>query len=187
MRWRPTQCKDRLRQIDTAREKKPFINTPAASTKFSDAPEPRQPQDNLKQILSKMIQQQRETALPKAELNTFDGTDILTYGTFKRNFKYVVEDNSSDAVRRLEFLLKYTSGEVRKLIDQCAMIDPPEAGYTRAKWFLDKDYGQSPLMAAAYRSKAEGWPRIPASEKEALRRYSVFVTNLCCGKISNPE
>ena len=67
------------------------------------------------------------------------------------------------------------------------MIEPPEAGYARARFLLNRDYGQSTILAAAYRSKAEGWPKVAASDKEALRRYSVFLTNLCSGKISNPD
>ena len=183
------------RQPDTTEEKKPEITKEktslmkkaSASEVPSTAPHPSQPPDNLTQILSKLAEQQRETSLPKPELDTFNGTDILAFPTFMRNFKFVVEDKTNDDIRRLELLLKYTSGEARQLIEQCPMIEPPEAGYARAKYLLNRDYGQSTILAAAYRSKAEGWPRVAASDKEALRRYSVFLTNLCSGKISNPD
>ena len=67
------------------------------------------------------------------------------------------------------------------------MIDPPEAGYKRAIELLKRDYGQSTIIAASYREKAERWPRIYPGDKEALRKISIFLTNCCRTKMSNPD
>jgi transposase InsO family protein len=67
------------------------------------------------------------------------------------------------------------------------MIEPAEAGYTRAKWLLDREYGQPTILAAAYRSKAETWPQITAGDKNDLQKFSVFLTNFCSARISNQD
>ena len=135
---------------------------------------------NMTKILNKLVQQSREQALPKPELKQFDGTDMLEYPTFLKNFKFVVEDYTEDPVRRLEMLLKYTAKDAHELIKQCPLIEPPEAGYMRALWLLKRDYGQPAILAAAYISKADSWPRIGLGDKDSLRRFSIFLTN-CVG------
>ena len=128
---------------------------------------------NMTKILNKLVQHSREQALPTPELTglkQFDGTDMLEYPTFLRNFKFVVEDNTEDPVRRLEMLLKYTTKDAHELIKQCPLIEPPEAGYRRALSLLKRDYGQPVILAAEYISKADSWPRIGHGDKESLRK-----------------
>ena len=79
---------------------------------------------SMSAILKKVTDNQTEAALPKPELEPFDGTNVLAYLSFMKNFKYVVEDKTQDSVRRLELLLKYTKGEAYEVIKECPMIEP---------------------------------------------------------------
>ena len=139
---------------------------------------------DITKVLDKIVDQQRESSLPLPELDVFDGGE-LKFETFMRNFKFVVEEKTTDPVRRLELFLKYTSGQAKELISQCPMIEPAQAGYERALKLLRRNYGDPATIAAAYRNKAESWPRVLLGDKEAMRKYSIFLTNCCSAKISN--
>ena len=138
-------------------------------------------------ILNKIVDSQREAALPSSEMSPFSGMDILSYMTFIKNFGYVVENKTTDPARRLELLLKFTKGEAHELIKECPMIEPPSKAYERARWLLKRDYGQPPILAAAYKNKAEQWERIAAGDKVGLRKFSIFLINCCNGKLGNPD
>ena len=142
---------------------------------------------SMEMILNKIVDNQKEAALPSAELDSFDGSNVLSYLSFIKNFKYVVEDKTQDAARRLELLLKYTKGEAHELIKECPMIDPATKGYERAKWLLKRDYGQPPILAAAYKTKAEEWTKIPLGDKVALKKFAIFLVNCCNAKCGNTE
>ena len=115
------------------------ITRAACSSVFISIPHRSDPDPvSMSAILKKVIDNQTEAALPKPELEPFDGTNVLAYLSFMNNFKYVVEDKTQDSVRRLE-LLKYTKGEAYEVIKECPMIEPPAKGYERAKWLLQRD------------------------------------------------
>ena len=152
-----------------------------------DKKEPQNHDVTMASILSKIVDSQREAALPSSEMNPFSGVDILSYMTFMKNFGYVVENKTTDPARRLELLLKYTKGEAHELIKECPLIEPPSKAYERAKWLLKRDYRRPPILAAAYKSKAEQWERIAAGDKVGLRKFSIFLINCCNGKLGNPD
>ena len=91
----------------------------------------KQEEGTMEKILNKLVNQQRENALPKPDLKTFDGSDVLEFPLFMRNYKYSVEMNTSDPIRRLEILQRFTANEPRELVKNCITIEPPEEGYTR--------------------------------------------------------
>lgn len=141
----------------------------------------------METILNKLVTQQKENALPKPDLKTFDGTDILEFPLFMRNYKYTVEMNTSDPIRRLEILQRYTVNEPHELVKNCITIEPPEEGYKRALFLLNREYGQSALLATAYRSKAESWPKVKSGDRVGLNKFYVFVTSISSAKIGNKE
>ena len=152
-----------------------------------------QPNDNVNTdismatLLNKIVDHQRESALPSPQLDPFDGNDLLSFTPFMRNFQHVVEDKTQNPARRLELLLRFTEGEAHDLIKECTLIEPPSCGYQRAKWLLQRNFGQPQVLAAAYKSKAESWSRIVVGDKIALRKFSIFLINCCNVMQSNPE
>ena len=147
----------------------------------------KQEEGTMEKILNKLVNQQRENALPKPDLKTFDGSDVLEFPLFMRNYKYGVEMNTSDPIRRLEILQRFTANEPRELVKNCITIEPPEEGYKRALFLLNREYGQPALLATAYRSKAESWPKVKSGDRVGLNRFYVFVTSISSAKIGNKE
>jgi hypothetical protein len=136
-------------------------------------------------VLNKLVSIQRESALPAAHLDTFDGSNVLEFPSFMKNFKLVVEDNTHDATRRLEMLLKYTYGEAKALIKDFTLIEPQVEAYKRAVALLTRDYGHPALLAEAYRTEAQEYPRVPSGDKEKLKKYATFITNCYTAKMGN--
>jgi hypothetical protein len=143
--------------------------------------------DQYISVLDKLVTIQRESALPAGHLDTFDGSNILEFPSFMKNFQLIVEENTHQAKRRLEMLLKYTHGEAKALIKDCSLIEPQEAAYARALSLLKRDYGHPALLAEANRKKAQEYPRVPSGDKGALKRYATFITNCYTAKMSNDE
>ena len=94
------------------------------------------PGGNLQQLLQQqqqMIQIQQQTfqsmastirqgfALPKPELNKFDGNP-LEFWNFIRSFETNIEKNASDESEKLSFLLQYCTGAARNAIKSCVSI-----------------------------------------------------------------
>ena len=110
----------------------------------------------------------------------FDGKDLLDFPAFMRNFRYTVEKNTEDPIRRLELLLRFTKGEPHELTQNCITIVPPAAGYKRAKDLLQRDYGHPSLLASAYKSKTKTWMKIKPGDKRALQIFYVRDQYMFC-------
>ena len=104
-----------------------------------------------------------------------------------KNFKCMVEDITLDPVRRLDALLKYTRGEARDLIKDCILLTDPATGYDRAVALLKRNYGHPAMLATTFTQRAQSWPKVKAGDKDALQRFSIFLTNCCTVQKSNSE
>ena len=62
-------------------------------------------------------------ALPKHELNKFDGNP-LEFWNFIRTFESNIERNASDESEKLSFVFQYCSGAARNAIKSCVSLDP---------------------------------------------------------------
>ena len=134
--------------------------------------------DLLVTLLDKLVTFQRESTLSTPEVDPFDGSDIIQFPTFLRTFTTIVEDVTRDDKRRLEMLLKYTKGEAKQLIKDCIFIEDTQQAYMTAMKLLKANYGQSSLLAAKYKEKAEQWNQIKPGDNAALKKYAVFLTGL---------
>ena len=107
------------------------------------------PQANSDIILTDAIQKMatlsQHAKLPSAEVQVFNG-DPCSYQRFLSSFRYVVETNTSDPSARLNLLIQYTSGQARKVIEDCVLL-PPEQGYIQAKELLRKNFGNPHKIA----------------------------------------
>ena len=117
-------------------------------------------QDTMMSILSQLVNLQQQTTLPKPDIDYFDGGDVLSFASFTKNFKSLVEDITPSPVRRLEMLIKYTRGDAKSLIKDCILMEDPNEAYQRAVALLQTHYGHPATIATAYRQKAEAWSSI---------------------------
>ena len=144
-------------------------------------------QDTMMSILSQSVNLQQQSTLPKPDIDYFDGGDVLSFASFMKNFKSLVEDITPSPVRRLEMLIKYTRGDAKSLIKDCILMEDPTEAYQRAVALLQTHYGHPAMIATAYRQKAEAWPSIRTGDREALRKYSVFLTGLISARRGTPD
>ena len=70
---------------------------------------------------------------------SFDG-DPLTYFLFMRSFENSIEKDTDDKSRRLQLLIQYCSGNVKKVIESCVLLEPDE-GYEEVKKLLAERFG----------------------------------------------
>ncbi len=138
-------------------------------------------------VLRELVGLQQQASLPATELEHFDGSDVLSFASFMKNFKTLVQNKTKDPARRLEMLIKYTKGEARNLIKDCILIDNATEAYETAVTLMQSNYGHPAIVATAYQLKVERWPSIKAGDKEALRKYAVFVTGLMNARKGIPD
>ena len=84
-------------------------------------------------------------------------------------------------------LLKYTKGEAKQLIKDCVFIGDTAEAYRTAIKLLKINYGQSAMLAAKYKEKAEQWTPIKSGDSVALKKYAVFLTGFKNARKGTPE
>jgi len=65
-----------------------------------------------------------DTALPKRELQKFDGSDITKFKSFVINFDRIISSRCPDDGDKLLFLQQFTTGKAKRLVDGCVHYDP---------------------------------------------------------------
>ena len=100
-------------------------------------PNPPQEDSTLSQVVHDLLRFSAQQHLPQPDLEAFRGNP-LNFLTFKKNFRYVVEDHTQDPSRRLELLLRFSKGEPHELIKECPHIQPPSTVYAIAMNLLEE-------------------------------------------------
>ncbi|VDP93970.1 unnamed protein product [Echinostoma caproni] len=86
--------------------------------------------------------------LPKRDLVTFEG-DPARYWLFMRCFEANVLKSTTDPTIRLSYLVQYCSGEAKRAIESCLILDPEE-GFTEALNILRKRFGRPHMIARTH-------------------------------------
>ncbi|PFX14233.1 hypothetical protein AWC38_SpisGene21625 [Stylophora pistillata] len=128
-----------------------------------------------------------ETELAKAETEE-------KYSDFVRAFENLIESKTSSPNSRLYYLVQYTSGEVKELMQSCLSMYPAK-GYKTSRALLKDRYGESYKIATALIDQVKKSPQIKADDGPALQRYSVLLTSFknslqeigYLSKIENPD
>ena len=129
---------------------------------------------NQNEISQSLARNQEKSALPRKEVQHFDGTDLTKFEGFIQSFKRVVENRCDDDADRLYYLEQYTKGAAHQLVKSCSYRDATK-GYNAAMKLLQQEYGNEYVVAAAYLSKLEDWPTIKGEDAKALKELSVFL------------
>ena len=106
-----------------------------------------QQNQQLQELLKQQQQQTLAMTLPEPEISVFSG-DPVDYSDFVRAFENLIETKTSSPSSRLYYLVQYTSGEVKELMQSCLSMKPEE-GYKTARALLKDRYGQSYKIATA--------------------------------------
>ncbi|XP_078372731.1 uncharacterized protein LOC144656384, partial [Oculina patagonica] len=114
-------------------------------------------------------------ALPKPDLSTFDGNP-MEYWSFIRSFENTIERNATSESEKLMYLLQYTTGEAKKTIHCCVVMDPSR-GYQSARKLLKERFGHPYTIAAKFVSEITEGPPIKASDRSGLLAFADQLKN----------
>lgn len=109
-------------------------------------------------------------ALPKPDLSAFDGNP-LEYWSFIRTFENSIERNAANESEKLTYLLQYTTGEAKKTIKCCTVMDSSK-GYQAARKLLKERFGHPFTIAAKHVSKLTEGPPIKSSDRSGLLAFA---------------
>ena len=133
--------------------------------------------DTLTKIGSGIESLQRRSVLPSGEPPIFDGSDLDGYVQFRLSFTHLVEENCSSYAQLYNYLLNYTKGTARNIVNSCFQSNMGEA-YKSSLGQLDLKYGNKYLLARQYIDKLHSWPSVKGEDKDALEELSLFLTRI---------
>ena len=111
--------------------------------------------------------------LPPPEPSVFLG-DPLKYPSWKASFQTLIEQRQIPAIERIHYLKRYLGGQVKDVIESYFLMSNEDA-YDEAKKLLDQRYGNTFVIANAFRDKLENWPKIHSRDGIGLRRVGDFL------------
>ncbi|XP_055520958.1 uncharacterized protein LOC129715113 [Leucoraja erinacea] len=129
-----------------------------------------------------MSRRNKSLILPPVEIPTYAG-DPLEYETFVRALEEVLEKKVKGEKERLRFLVKYTQGKVKGLVESC-QIEPDNQGYKKARRLLKERFGDEQRIVNAYIEKAHDWKEIKPEDVDKLSEYAIFLRR-CCSSMKN--
>ena len=136
----------------------------------------------LDSVGNKLVELLNNQTAPATEIDTFTG-NILEYEYFRASFAEAVEDKIKDDKGRLLRLIKYTSGEPKELVKE--FIHGGENCYQLALRALDKEYGNSQRLSAAYLKELKLWPHIKHNDVKGYKAMYRFL--LKCKILKNQK
>ncbi|XP_030831163.1 uncharacterized protein LOC105447377 [Strongylocentrotus purpuratus] len=120
-----------------------------------------------------LVEQMRMTRLPLPEPAIFAG-DPLTYPAWKHAFDVLIEQSGIQPMDRFFYLQKYLKGQPLELVRGYALIGD-ERAYLEALVALKQRYGDSFIIANAFRDKLDRWPKISSKDALGLRKLADFL------------
>ena len=89
-------------------------------------------------------------------------------------FREVVESKIEDPCSRLTRLIKYTTGEAKKLVEHF-IEQPANKGYENAVNLLCRRYGDQHTILAAYKKEVKEWTQIEVGDAVGLWKFYKFL------------
>ncbi|VDP71349.1 unnamed protein product [Echinostoma caproni] len=108
--------------------------------------------------------------LPKRDLVTFEG-DPVRYWLFMRCFEANVLKSTADPTIRLSYLVQYCSGEAKRAIESCLILNPEE-GFNEALNILRKRFGRPHMIARMHIDALTDGPAIRSNGFATLSRLA---------------
>ena len=114
--------------------------------------------------------------LPSAQLAPFDG-DPIKYWTFIRAFENCVASSLVDDGAKLIRLVHYCTGQARKVIDSCMVMQPAE-GYARALELLKERFGNQFIILQSWIRRITAGAQIKSGDRSQLQQFADDL--MCC-------
>ncbi|XP_067945305.1 uncharacterized protein [Watersipora subatra] len=107
------------------------------------------------------------------EPGVFTG-DPLQYADWRVAYNYLIGARAGSPIEKLHRLRKYVDGEAKETISGYFRLQTEDA-YQEALQTLDEEFGRPDLVEDGFRDKLESWPKIGKFDKDALKKYSIFL------------
>ncbi|XP_030611515.1 uncharacterized protein LOC115798709 isoform X1 [Archocentrus centrarchus] len=124
----------------------------------------------LARVLADSISASR---LPIPEPTVFSG-DPLKYKNWKAAFQTLIDRKNILASEKIYYLGKYVGGPAKKAIENYFLLGT-EAAYITAWEVLEERFGNSFLIAKAFRDKLNAWPKIGSKDSLELQEFVDFL------------
>ena len=125
-------------------------------------------------LLAKALTEQAYVnRLPLPEPGVFTG-DPLLFPAWKSSFEALIESRNIPPKEKIHYLKRYIGGPAKEAIDGYFLMTSDMA-YEDAKTLLVQRYGDSFVIANAFRDKLDSWPSIPNRDGLALRKFSDYL------------
>ena len=131
------------------------------------------PKDSIGQLAHVLQQQMSMTQLPPPEPGVFSG-DPLQFNKWLTSFEQLIESRPIAPAQRLHYLERYLSGEAKQCVENYVVLSTDMA-YYEAKAQLKKRYGETFIVANAFRKKLDDWPRIHGTDGKGLQKLADFL------------
>lgn len=173
--WKTQTELNALNNIMTTEDQGPILigNTPAEQTPINTRTSDPQTLLDMNDIAKIFADSMNRSRLPAPEPTVFNG-DPLTYPSWKAAFSALIESRGIPPLERLHYLRKYLEGEPKEAVAGSFYFESEDA-YEKAKDILEDRYGNSFLVAEAFRDKLQDWPRLTGKDPAGLRKLSDFL------------
>ena len=130
-------------------------------------------EDSLIQALSTALSLNR---LQSPEPSVFNG-DPLKYNEWKMAFKVFIEERKGISTRdKLFFLQRYSGGKVKPMLSGYFICNSDNS-YHAAWELLNSRFGDSFVIAEAFRERLHQWPKVSLKDSKALLAFSDYLVN----------
>lgn len=167
---------DGMRLDPTIREFVPRSNPVNGTTCIGNTPRDRFKNGQNSEFVDfakSFVDQINLNRLPPPEPGIFYG-DPLKYPGWESAFNSLIDQKTIPPCEKMHYLKRYLSGSARDAIEGYFLLST-EDSYNEAKKLLNQRYGDTFVIANAFRDKLDSWPNIPSSDGEALRKFSDFL------------
>ena len=104
-----------------------------------------------------------------------------SYPMWKASFKTLVGKHDIDFDEKMFYLKQYTAGEARSAIE-ALFLCPGKESYEAALEILESRFGNTSMVASAYRKRLETWPKIADRDGKGLQKFSDYLRQICVAK-----
>ncbi|KAL7859131.1 hypothetical protein SRHO_G00142780 [Serrasalmus rhombeus] len=130
--------------------------------------------DNSTTMLAEAIAESINTSrLPVPEPPIFSG-DPIRYKDWKMSFLTLIGRKNIPVNEKIYYLRKYVTGAAKKAIESYFLVGTEEAYYS-AWEILEERYGNSFVVAKAFRDKLNSWTKIGPKDSVELREFADFL------------
>ncbi|KAL6472372.1 hypothetical protein MHYP_G00185600 [Metynnis hypsauchen] len=130
--------------------------------------------DNSTTMLAEAIAESINTSrLPVPEPPIFSG-DPIRYKDWKMSFLTLIGRKNIPVNEKIYYLRKYVTGAAKKAIESYFLVGTEEAYYS-AWEILEERYGNSFVVAKAFRDRLNSWIKIGPKDSVELREFADFL------------